>query len=135
MSEGYKEKHSFENSRGIHYSNITLKPITIQLYIYTVVKECLTEAKGNDYNGHKNTTKSGLTCQAWGSNTPHKHRFGSLEDALNNCRNPDGSGRPWCYTMVSKKRWEYCDIPMCCKYAIVNREKVIRGFAFIVFGL
>jgi hypothetical protein len=54
------------------------------------------------------------------SNTPHKHKFGSLDDSLNNCRNPDGSGKPWCYTMDPKKRWEYCDIPMCCKYNIIH---------------
>jgi hypothetical protein len=90
-----------------------------ELYFYldpANIKQCLTEAKGSYYNGHKNTTKSGLTCQAWGSNTPHKHRFGNFDDSLNNCRNPDGSGKPWCYTMDPKKRWEYCDIPMCCKY-------------------
>jgi hypothetical protein len=89
-----------------------------ELYFYLDpenIKQCLTEAKGSDYNGHKNTTSSGLTCQAWGSNTPYKHQFGSFDDSLNNCRHPYGSGKPWCYTMDPKKRWEYCDIPMCCK--------------------
>jgi predicted transcriptional regulator with HTH domain len=44
-----------------------------ELYFYldpANIKQCLTEATGSEYNGHKNTTKSGLTCQAWGSHTP-----------------------------------------------------------------
>jgi hypothetical protein len=57
---------------------------------------------------------TGKTCQAWDSQTPHKHgnspakkpTFG-LEGNL--CRNPDDSDTIWCYTTDPNKRWEYCD--------------------------
>ena len=39
----------------------------------------------------------------------------TLEDAANYCRNPDGSRSPWCYTTDVGVRWQYCDIPLCCK--------------------
>ena len=29
------------------------------------------------------------------------------------CRDPDGTGRPWCYTTNKDIRWEYCAVPIC----------------------
>ena len=81
--------------------------------MFTEIKECRTDSKGTTYNGQKNTTKSGIVCQAWGTSTPHKHSFGKLADEKNYCRNPDGENKPWCYTIDSKKRWDYCEIPRC----------------------
>lgn len=44
----------------------------------------------------------------------HNLPKGSLEAAENYCRNPDlDEGGPWCYTTDPRKRWEYCDIPLC----------------------
>ncbi|XP_062580891.1 uncharacterized protein LOC134242777 [Saccostrea cucullata] len=86
-------------------------------------EECLSEPKGQNYLGTKNVTKSGLTCQAWSSQTPHSHSFGkSLGNQENYCRNPDGEPKPWCYTTNKDKRWEFCDIPECAE-CDVEQEK------------
>ncbi|XP_052094934.1 zonadhesin-like [Mytilus californianus] len=77
------------------------------------VKQCKEDAKGSDYNGHQNTTSSGNICQAWGSQEPHRHSLSRLAAEMNYCRNPDGSSKPWCYTLEKEKRWDYCDIPLC----------------------
>ena len=75
-------------------------------------------SKGVDYAGNVNVTLSGLPCQSWDLQEPHPHPFTAvfrrfLEDH-NYCRNPEGRGLlPWCYTMNSTKRSEYCDIPTC----------------------
>ena len=65
-----------------------------------------------DYIGGTSQTVSGLTCQAWNVQTPHKHEFGRLGDH-NHCRNPDGESGVWCYTTNPDKRWELCDVREC----------------------
>ncbi|XP_071162416.1 uncharacterized protein [Mytilus edulis] len=77
------------------------------------VKECLKNARGKDYNGRMSTTESGRTCQAWNKQTPHRHSKSNVRDAKNYCRNMDNEQRPWCYTTDSRKRWEFCRIPIC----------------------
>ena len=75
---------------------------------------CKKDKLGVDYNGTKAWTMSGLECQRWDSQTPHKHKFTGQEE--NYCRNPDNhKGGPWCYTTNVDKRWESCDIPLCGK--------------------
>ena len=81
--------------------------------MFTEIKDCRTDSKGTNYNGERSTTISGIVCQAWGSSTPHKHSFKKLTTEKNYCRNPDNAKKPWCYTLDSIKRWEYCDIPLC----------------------
>ncbi|KAJ6664579.1 hypothetical protein lerEdw1_006152 [Lerista edwardsae] len=74
---------------------------------------------GKDYRGKIATTTTGKTCQAWSSQSPHRHDFtprthpqAGLEK--NYCRNPDGDTYgPWCYTTDVNKKWEYCDVPHC----------------------
>ena len=73
------------------------------------------------YAGRKMTTESGITCQRFDQQTPHSHRFKnatnfyetSLALVENFCRDPDGYGTPWCYTMDSEIRWQVCGIPLC----------------------
>ena len=74
------------------------------------------------YVGKIQQTRSGLECQAWKDQTPHKHKYkdgcgmfpGGLKGAENYCRDPDkGVFRPWCFTTHSDVRWEICDIPLC----------------------
>ena len=68
---------------------------------------------GDDYKGKVAKTTSGLECQMWSEQRPHKHRFGDLGEH-NFCRNPDGWPHGvWCYTIDKKKRWELCDVPKC----------------------
>merc|ERR1711990_116588 len=71
---------------------------------------------GAGYRGCQTKTKSGKTCQAWDSQTPHKH--GNTPEnrpyaglVMNFCRNPKGvaTGGIWCYTEESGTRAEYCD--------------------------
>ena len=82
-----------------------------------VAGECRKDAMGKMYRGKVNVTKSGIPCQEWGSQSPHKHsrtpkRYKGL--FKNYCRNPDGESEgPWCYTMDKKIRFESCNIPFC----------------------
>lgn len=81
-------------------------------------KECGSEnidcqtGNGADYRGETNETKSGLECQNWNVQTPHKHGFGKVGNH-NHCRNPDGETGAWCYTIFTDIRWELCDIREC----------------------
>ena len=71
-----------------------------------------------DYRGFVNVTVTGKACQPWDDQYPHDHNrneFWWPGRGLkgNYCRNPDGEGKAWCYTMDPNVRWEYCDIPEC----------------------
>ena len=66
---------------------------------------------GANYCGRQNVTRSGIACQKWSSQKPHRHGFDTLGDH-NYCRNPDGEPHAWCYT-VESKRWEFCGIRTC----------------------
>ena len=65
-------------------------------------------------------TKSGLQCQRWDSQSPHKHKFtdvanfpdANLEDAGSFCRCPESSPfcYPWCFTRDPDTRAEECDM-------------------------
>ncbi|XP_028399014.1 uncharacterized protein LOC114522512 [Dendronephthya gigantea] len=75
---------------------------------------------GSSYNGNISVTASGIPCQSWTEQCPHRHTMNTTYSYLNNaknyCRNPQNSGkRPWCFTTDRNKRWEYCDIPKCIK--------------------
>ncbi|XP_071172918.1 uncharacterized protein [Mytilus edulis] len=89
-------------------------------------QQCRMNLKGVNYGGNISKTRSGRTCQAWGVQTPQKHKFSKkLVDQKNYCRNPDNEPHgPWCYTTDAKKRWEYCAIPYCGKKAIPSKPKV-----------
>ncbi|KAJ6667681.1 hypothetical protein lerEdw1_016002 [Lerista edwardsae] len=69
--------------------------------------------KGEDYRGQVNITTSGVPCQRWDSQTPHRHHFlpekYKCKDLRENyCRNPDGSEAPWCFTTFPSLRMAFC---------------------------
>ena len=78
--------------------------------------ECYTKAKAQDYRGDVQVTVSGKACQAWTSQSPHKHNRTPQNyktsglGSHNYCRNPDGEPGAWCYTTDPNKRWEFCDV-------------------------
>ena len=41
------------------------------------------------------------------------------------CRNPDGAGKPWCYTNELDIRWEECEIPQCGEW--LQTSNISRG--------
>ncbi|CAB4045289.1 Hypothetical predicted protein [Paramuricea clavata] len=80
-------------------------------------EDCL-YLNGSSYHGNISVTASGISCQSWTEQCPHRHTMNNTYRELNNaenyCRNPQNSGqRPWCFTTDRNKRWEYCDIPKC----------------------
>ncbi|CAB4030230.1 uncharacterized protein LOC110041943 [Paramuricea clavata] len=80
-------------------------------------EDCL-YLNGSSYHGNISVTSSGIPCQSWTEQCPHRHTmnktYPELNNAKNYCRNPKNSGqRPWCFTTDRNKRWEYCDIPKC----------------------
>ncbi|CAB3998077.1 Hypothetical predicted protein [Paramuricea clavata] len=81
-------------------------------------KENCLYLNGSSYHGNISVTSSGIPCQSWTEQCPHRHTmnktYPELNNAKNYCRNPQNSGqRPWCFTTDRNKRWEYCDIPKC----------------------
>ncbi|XP_039266937.2 plasminogen-like [Styela clava] len=84
----------------------------------TATGSCFDSGDRESYRGAIHQTKSGIICQAWNSQSPHRHRYTSStypNSGLNgnNCRNPDLDKNPWCFTTSSYKQWEYCDVPNC----------------------
>ncbi|KAG2468018.1 PLMN protein, partial [Polypterus senegalus] len=105
------------------------------------IEDCL-DGNGVDYRGRVSITASGVTCQAWASNTPHVHSSFNPSthpdkglDA-NYCRNPDGDvNGPWCYTTDPARKWDYCQIPQCDSQVCGNPSvKPRRCFGRIVGG-
>ncbi|KAM6964910.1 plasminogen-like [Aplochiton taeniatus] len=103
--------------------------------------DCKT-GSGAAYRGPTSMTMLGVTCQAWGSQTPHEHSSFTPtthpDKGLNgnSCRNPDGDvNGPWCYTTDWTKKWDYCQIPDCaglkCGSPVVKPK---RCFGRIVGG-
>ena len=84
------------------------------LYLSGPPSECRTSLHGLNYTGAISQTRSGITCQLWGKNSPHEHDLVLPESEGNFCRNPDVAPfGPWCYTVDRNVRWGYCDIPYC----------------------
>ncbi|XP_030056733.1 prothrombin [Microcaecilia unicolor] len=80
--------------------------------------ECAVDS-GLNYRGQISITKSGIDCQFWVSNFPHKTTINNVshpdEDLTENyCRNPNNSTKgPWCYTRDPTMKEEACAIPVC----------------------
>jgi len=104
--------------------------------------DCNPTPDGRQYTGHVSVTANGKQCQAWTSQSPHKHRYrnkhmfpgGSVEAASNYCRNPSTfyDAGLWCYTMDPNKRWEKCYVPTCgqlLRYVNYELNHWLRGSA------
>ena len=75
------------------------------------------------YSGRVNVTGAGIPCQAWSVQYPHEHNRHEyfpndqvVKDASNFCRDPDGEGMPWCYTINKDVRWDFCYVPHCSRF-------------------
>ncbi|XP_071949879.1 zinc metalloproteinase nas-4-like [Antedon mediterranea] len=75
---------------------------------------------GTEYRGTLDYTVSGVTCQRWSANWPHRHTFYTESNIENKglgdhnfCRNPNNRARPWCFTTKKRRRWQYCDLVPC----------------------
>ena len=81
--------------------------------------ECKKTNPGAEYRGTVSKTISGLTCQDWKSQSPHKHNNTPQDSPKaglfkNYCRNPDNKAKgPWCYTTSKEKVYEHCDVKLC----------------------
>ena len=81
---------------------------------------------GRGYRGQQvQSTEHGIPCQAWNSQTPHRHPMQSqfsheLLGAGHACRNPGGlANQPWCYTSDPRVRWQYCRVTQCGELAMI----------------
>lgn len=111
--------HTFTLVKYLQTSALVKKSPLLVISLLTGQLDCKITKLGKEYVGLKNVTISGLTCQAWSSQYPHKHTLSDnevLRRSRNYCRNPDGEPEgPWCYTTNNRTRWQYCGIPSCRK--------------------
>lgn len=97
--------------------------LNLKRWGYCAIETCPADCydpsdSGATYRGSESQTETGLECQEWSSQTPHKHPMTSMRNPrsglkMNYCRNPDGGNRPWCYTTDPNIRWQYCKIGKC----------------------
>nr|XP_022312336.1 uncharacterized protein LOC111117491 isoform X1 [Crassostrea virginica]XP_022312337.1 uncharacterized protein LOC111117491 isoform X2 [Crassostrea virginica] len=82
---------------------------------------------GQEYEGSRDYTSRGVTCQAWNVNTPHtvSSQYHYLASESNYCRIADEPD-PWCYTTDNTTRWDWCSVPYCfateCAYTPNGRD-------------
>ncbi|RNE99615.1 putative hepatocyte growth factor-like [Trypanosoma conorhini] len=74
---------------------------------------------GEDYRGHLNVTETGIPCQKWSEQAPHRHDT-PVPNVLtgvgdhNFCRNPNGLEHPGCFTMNPSIRYQFCAVGPPC---------------------
>ncbi|XP_078580037.1 uncharacterized protein LOC144864118 [Branchiostoma floridae x Branchiostoma japonicum] len=97
-----------------------LQPYLTELNLYGIgiSSEFCGVGDGTSYRGTVSETETGRKCQRWDSQTPQEHdrtsaNYPSSGLEQNYCRNPAGLPNVWCYTADPRKRWEYCDVPLC----------------------
>ena len=115
LFQNTKKLGKWINLYKILFQSYSFYHIYIYLISVTPPLECLpnSDPKGALYFGTQNVAESGDLCQRWDSQSPHEHRYSSIGDQDNYCRNPDNIRGPWCYTVNPDKRWAYCHIPKC----------------------
>ena len=74
------------------------------------LKDSGKRTKGWNYLGTHSKTGTGIKCQKWSDQHPHKHDQPAWNH--NYCRNPDSEdGGVWCYTTDPNIKWMYCGVP------------------------
>uniref|UniRef100_A0A8C4QGA1 Hyaluronan binding protein 2 n=1 Tax=Eptatretus burgeri TaxID=7764 RepID=A0A8C4QGA1_EPTBU len=78
---------------------------------------------GQDYRGVVSQTENGRDCAPWNAgsllhepnNALKLHAESSGLGNHNQCRNPDGDKKPWCYVLEREDSpmWEYCNVKLC----------------------
>ncbi|XP_075168467.1 neurospecific receptor kinase [Haematobia irritans] len=136
LIEEKKERHMYIKSRGHFrlpncsnlpkYNSTAEKPTCSYVGLTEIDENEATydcrNGNGRYYVGTVNVTKSGIPCQRWDTQHPHKHIqppliFPQIEEGENYCRNAGGEEPyPWCYTIDENVRWQHCDIPLCPDY-------------------
>ena len=96
--------------------------------VWWPVVECFRSAdgRGRDYRGELSYTTDGVSCQRWSRQYPHSHSYVTGDPDVdhleglgdhNHCRNPEERRRrPWCFTLQTASRWQYCDVPICSQW-------------------
>ena len=75
---------------------------------------------GGNYRGNVNITISRKSCAFWTKNT-YFSKVVYPELQKNYCRNPQGYGnKPWCYTDLQTRKWEYCKVNKCKGIVVVG---------------
>jgi len=76
------------------------------------------ECSNGRYTGRASITQSGLRCVPWNrlnrtlhTVTPDRYPDEDLVESY--CRNPDSSERPWCYTSLTAKTFDFCSVASC----------------------
>uniref|UniRef100_A0A1B0G058 receptor protein-tyrosine kinase n=1 Tax=Glossina morsitans morsitans TaxID=37546 RepID=A0A1B0G058_GLOMM len=136
LIEEKKERGIFIKSRGHFrlpncsvlpkYNNTAKRPVCSYVGLTEFTEDEISydcrNGNGRYYLGSVNVTKSGLPCQRWDSQHPHKHIqpplvFPQIAEGENYCRNAGGEEPyPWCYTVDESVRWQHCEIPLCPDY-------------------
>ena len=115
----------------------------IKVLLTGAAEVCRSTLLGKEYTGTIAVTNTGKTCQPWSSQRPHPHARiypedfpdANVTEASNFCRNPaERPEGPWCLTMDSSTRWEYCDIHFCHQtpgrvHASANTDFLFYTFA------
>ena len=83
------------------------------------------------YRGSVSTTQVGVACQNWVSTSPHTHRYHDMVESgvgdHDYCRNPDGVGGVWCYTVDPETRWDWCNVPFCTQEGLDAMNAMFIG--------
>ncbi|CAC5360613.1 unnamed protein product [Mytilus coruscus] len=71
-------------------------------------EDCYTDS--TTYQGKVTCTAAGITCDVW---TNEAAMQAGPDKNTNYCRDPDGTGAPWCYSTDPNVRWDFCPVPKC----------------------
>ena len=95
------------------------------MHFLNLERSCRVWETGMEYRGSISETKKGYQCLPWRQVAAHGgvNMFNFEEEHIhgqhNYCRNPGGFRvQPWCFT--AQHTWDYCDIPYCGQFNLVQ---------------